>query len=72
MEQPSASSAPASPFSDVFAPMFNPKKPPTPAPPENTIKVTMDGPRLQIIANVDAQGADKLIKAIEAYKALLD
>jgi hypothetical protein len=46
-----------------------------PAPPgklENAIKVTMDGSRLQIVANVDAQGADKLIKAIEACKARLD
>ena len=31
----------------------------------------MDGPRLHVVANVDAKGADKLVKAIEAYKALL-
>lgn len=39
----------------------------------NNIKVTMDGPRLHVVAtNIDAKGADKLIKAIQAYQALLD
>jgi hypothetical protein len=39
----------------------------------NNIKVTMDGPRLHVVpSNVDAKGADKLIKAIQACQALLD
>ena len=38
---------------------------------ENQIKITMDGDRLQIAANVDAKGAQKLLKAIQANLALL-
>jgi hypothetical protein len=46
--------------------------PPTPVNPGgNQIKVTMDGDRLQIVANVDAKGAQKLLKAIQANLALL-
>ncbi|WP_271570463.1 hypothetical protein [Bradyrhizobium sp. CCBAU 11386] len=33
--------------------------------------MTMDGDRLQVIANVDAKGAQKLLKAIRANLELL-
>ena len=44
---------------------------PQPPTTDNQIKVTMDGDRLQIVANVDAKGAQKLLKAIQANLALL-
>jgi hypothetical protein len=44
---------------------------PQPAATDNQIKVTMDGNRIQVIANVDARGAQKLLKAIQANLALL-
>ncbi|MDA9435190.1 hypothetical protein [Bradyrhizobium sp. CCBAU 51627] len=64
-----------------FVEMFTPRQPPPAmmfagggdAVPisDNQIKVTMDGDRLQVVANVDAKGARKLLKAIQANLALL-
>lgn len=38
----------------------------------NDIKVTLNGRRLQIAANVDLKGAKRLLKALQANMALLE
>lgn len=41
-------------------------------PGDNAMKVTIDGDRLQVTANVDLKGARRLLKALKANMALLE